>query len=56
MQRILKRLAEPSSAAGIGTIIGNVAALASGTPASIALPALLAGVVAVLLPERGAAL
>jgi len=53
MRSILKRLAEPSSAAGIATIIGNAAALASGTPASIAVPALLAGVAAVFLPERG---
>lgn len=50
---ILKRLAEPSSHAGLAAAISAAAGAASGAmPWSIAGPALLAGLLAVLMPDR----
>ncbi|BBF85389.1 hypothetical protein DLM_1773 [Aquitalea magnusonii] len=48
----LNRLKEPSSAAGLAAVISNAAGLAAGQPASVAVPAILAGLFAVLMPER----
>lgn len=48
----LRRLAEPSSAAGAAAVLGNVAGLAAGSvSAAVAVPAIFLGVLAVLMPE-----
>lgn len=49
----LRRLAEPSTAAGIAGMISTGAAWASGAmPAAAALPSLLGSLFAILAPER----
>lgn len=48
----LRRLAEPSSHAGVAAVLGNVAGLATGyIPAAVAAPAIFFGVMAIYLPE-----
>jgi hypothetical protein len=51
MNLVFKRLKEPSSA-GLAAVISNAAGLAAGQPASVAVPAILAGLFAVFMPER----
>ena len=54
MNWLFRRLAEPSSAAAIASMIGTVAALGNGAlPWKIGGPALLAGLLGIVMPERG---
>ncbi|WP_293762581.1 hypothetical protein [uncultured Aquitalea sp.] len=55
MGNLFKRLKEPSSAAGLAAVISNAAGMASGTPAAVAVPAMLAGLFAIFMPEKAAA-
>ncbi len=54
MKNVLARLREPSSAAGLAAVISNAAGLATGAPMGVALPAMLAGLFAIFLPESRA--
>jgi hypothetical protein len=54
MKWFLRRLAEPSSSAGVAGAIGAAAAWGAGTvPAEAAVPALAFSILSVFLPERG---
>lgn len=56
MRYLLQRLAEPSSAAGLGAIISGVAGAMVGTTSwPTAVPAIMGGVMAFLMREKGAA-
>jgi len=53
MKWFLKRLAEPSSQAGVASVIGTAAAMAAGTmPLTAGAVALVTGLLAFLVPER----
>lgn len=53
---VVRRLREPSSAAGAAAVIGNVAGLAAGSvPLAVAAPAVFLGLVAVFVPESAGA-
>lgn len=51
MRQLMLRFREPSSAAGLAAVISNAAALATGAPMGVAVPALLAGLFAIFMPE-----
>lgn len=54
LKYLLKRLGEPSTMAGASAVAQAVyAALYSGMPMSIAVPAAMAGMVAIISGERG---